>query len=386
MTPSFKPRTTQELADYVAIGAKLEIVGSGTKRGLGRPLQAETALDMSGFTGISLYEPEELVLEAGAGTRLSDIEKALAQHNQQLAFEPPDYSKLLGVKHNGTLGGLMSCGLSGPRRIKAGAARDHILGIAGVSGRGEIFKAGGRVVKNVTGFDVAKLMTGSYGTLAALTSITVKVLPAAATEETLVFSGLSDAKAMQAMSLAMQSACDVSGAAHLPGKPAQTLFRLEGIQPSVVYRRQKLASHLKIFGASDYLSEKESSSEWKAIRDVERLSADDTRFVWKLSVTPSKAAETVARISKQLDLQYFYDWAGGLVWLGVPRSNQAYAYIIRNCVEDGHATLFRAEEDVRERIEVFEPQLPALSALTKRIKASFDPHGVFNHGRMYKDI
>lgn len=386
MTPSYKPRTVQELADYVAIGAKLEIVGSGTKRGLGRPLQAETALDMSGFIGISLYEPEELVLEAGSGTRLSDIEKALAEHNQQLAFEPPDYSKLLGVKHNGTLGGLMACGLSGPRRIKAGAARDHILGIAGVSGRGEIFKAGGRVVKNVTGFDVAKLMTGSYGTLAALTSITVKVLPAAATEETLVFSGLSDAKAMQAMSLAMQSACDVSGAAHLPGKPAQTLFRLEGIQPSVVYRRQKLASHLKIFGASDYLSDKESSSEWKAIRDVERLSADDTRFVWKLSVTPSKAAETVARISKQLDVQYFYDWAGGLVWLGVPRSNQAYAYIIRNCVEDGHATLFRAEEDVRERIEVFEPQLPALSALTKRVKASFDPHGVFNHGRMYKDI
>ncbi len=386
MTPSYKPRTVQELADYVTIGAKLEIVGSGTKRGLGRPLQAETVLDMSGFTGISLYEPEELVLEAGAGTRLSDIEKALSERNQQLAFEPPDYSKLLGVKHNGTLGGLMVCGLSGPRRIKAGAARDHILGIAGVSGRGEIFKAGGRVVKNVTGFDVAKLMTGSYGTLAALTSITVKVLPAAATEETLVFSGLSDAKAMQAMSLAMQSACDVSGAAHLPGKPAQTLFRLEGIQPSVVYRRQKLASHLKIFGASDYLSEKESSSEWKAIRDVERLSANDTRFVWKLSVTASKAAETVARISKQLDVQYFYDWAGGLVWLGVPRSNQAYAYIIRNCVEDGHATLFRAEEDVRERIEVFEPQLPALSALTKRVKASFDPHGVFNHGRMYKDI
>ena len=386
MTPSYKPRTVQELADYVAIGAKLEIVGSGTKRGLGRPLQAETALDMSDFKGISLYEPEELVLEAGAGTRLRDIEKALAENNQQLAFEPPDYSKLLGVKHYGTLGALLACGLSGPRRIKAGAARDHILGIAGVSGRGEIFKAGGRVVKNVTGFDVAKLMTGSYGTLAALSSITVKVLPAAATEETLVFSGLSDAKAMQAMSLAMQSACDVSGAAHLPGKPAQTVFRLEGIQPSVVYRRQKLASHLKIFGASDYLSEKESSSEWKSIRDVERLSADDTRFVWKLSVTPSKAAETVARISKQLDVQYFYDWAGGLVWLGVPRSNQAYAYIIRNCVEDGHATLFRAEEDVRERIEVFEPQLPALSALTKRVKASFDPNGVFNYGRMYKDI
>ncbi|MDO8352592.1 MAG: glycolate oxidase subunit GlcE [Aestuariivirga sp.] len=386
MTPTFKPQTIPELADYVALGGRLEVMGSGTKRALGRPLQPETAIDMSGFTGISLYEPEELVLEAGAGTPLSEIEKALAKNHQQLAFEPPDYSKLLGGKNKGTLGGLMACGLSGPRRIKAGAARDHILGIAGVSGRGEIFKAGGRVVKNVTGFDVAKLMVGSYGTLAALTSITVKVLPAAATQETLVFNGLSDAKAIQAMSLAMQSACDVSGAAHLPGTPSQTLFRLEGIQPSVVYRRQKLASHLKIFGASDHLDEKDSLSEWKAIRDVERLSADDARFVWKLSLTPSKAAETVARISKQLDIQYFYDWAGGLVWLGVPRSNQAYAYIIRNCVEDGHATLFRAEDDVRERIEVFQPQLPALSALTKRVKASFDPNGVFNNGRMYKDI
>ena len=386
MTPTFKPLTTPELAEIVARGGRLEVLGRGTKRGLGRPSQAETVLDMSGFKGISLYEPEELVLEAGAGTPLADIERALEKNNQQLAFEPPDYSKLLGARNSGTLGGLMACGLSGPRRIKAGAARDHILGIAGVSGRGEVFKAGGRVVKNVTGFDISKLMVGSYGTLAALTSITVKVVPAAATEETLVFSGLSDARAVQAMSLAMQSACDVSGAAHLPGTPPQTLFRLEGIRPSVMYRRQKLASHLKIFGAADYLNEAESLLQWKAIRDVDLLSADDARFVWKLSVTPSKGAETVSRISRQLDVQYFYDWAGGLIWLGVPRSNQAYAYIIRTCVQDGHATLMRAEDDVRERIEVFQPQNPALSALTGRVKASFDPAGVFNHGRMYKDI
>ena len=386
MAVTYKPPTNTDLAEFVAQGGKFEIIGGGTKHGLGRPSQAETVLDMSAFKSISLYEPGELVLEAGAGTLLADIERALAKNNQQLAFEPPDYSKLLGVKHKGTLGGLMACGLSGPRRIKAGAARDHILGVAGVSGRGEIFKAGGRVVKNVTGFDVAKLMVGSYGTLAALTSITVKVLPAAATEETLIFSGLSDTKAMQAMSLAMQSSCDVSGAAHLPGTPSQTLLRLEGIRPSVVYRRQKLASHLKIFGASDYLNEKESLLQWKAIRDVDLLSAEDTRFVWKLSVTPSKGAETAARISRQLDAQYYYDWAGGLVWLGVPRSNQAYAYIIRNCVEDGHATLVRADDEVRERIEVFQPQLPALGALTRRVKASFDPAGVFNHGRMYRDI
>jgi glycolate oxidase FAD binding subunit len=386
MESALKPQTAAELSALVASGGRFEIMGSATKRGLGRPSQADTLLDMSAFKGISLYEPEELVLEAGAGTPLTEIEKALAKNNQQLAFEPPDYSKLLGVKRKGTLGGLMACGLSGPRRIKAGAARDHILGIAGVSGRGEIFKAGGRVVKNVTGFDVSKLMVGSYGTLAALTSITVKVLPAATTEETLVFSGLSDAKAMKAMSLAMQSACEVSGAAHLPGTPSQTLLRLEGIRPSVVYRRRRLASHLKIFGAADYLNEKESLLQWKAIRDVHLLSNDDARFVWRLSVTPSKGAETIARISKQIDVQYFYDWAGGLIWLGVPRSNQAYAYIIRQSVEGGHATLIRAEEEVRERIEVFQPQTPALSALTRRVKASFDPAGVFNRGRMYKDI
>lgn len=386
MTVNVKPSKPAELADLVARGGKLELIGSGTKRNMGRPLQAETLVEMSAFKGISLYEPEELVLEAGAGTALSEIERTLAQNNQQLAFEPPDYSKLLGVRGKGTLGGVIACGLSGPRRIKAGAARDHILGISGVSGRGEIFKAGGRVVKNVTGFDLSKLVVGSYGTLTALTSITVKVLPAAETEETLVFSGLSDTKAVQAMGLAMQSACDVSGAAHLPGTPAHTLFRLEGIKPSVAYRRQRLASHLKVFGTADQLDEKESLAQWRAIRDVDPLSKDDARYVWKLSVTPSKAAETVARISGQLDIEYYYDWAGGLIWLGVPRSNQAYAYIIRSCLEDGHATLVRAEEEVRERLEVFQPQEPALAALTRRVKAACDPAGVFNHGRMYRGI
>ena len=229
MTPTFKPQTTPELADFVALGGKLEVMGRGTKRVLAG-LYSRNRSRHVGLHGHFAYEPEELVLEAGAGTPLARLKGRWQQNDQQLAFEPPDYSKLLGTRHKGTLGGLMACGLSGPRRIKAGAARDHILGIAGVSGRGEIFKAGGRVVKNVTGFDVSKLVVGSYGTLAALTSITVKVLPAAATQETLVFNGLSDARAIQAMCLAMQSACDVSGAAHLPGTPSQTLFRLEGIR------------------------------------------------------------------------------------------------------------------------------------------------------------
>ncbi len=371
------------LAATIAGGLPSEIVGSGSKKALGRSTQSNSILDMSGFKGISLYEPDELVLEAGAGTAMSEIEKLLAKNNQQLAFEPPDYSKLLGSKKSGTLGGLIACGLSGPRRIKAGAARDHILGFSGVSGRGEIFKAGGRVVKNVTGFDLAKLMVGSYGTLVALTQITMKVLPAAETEETVVLSGLDDGRAIKAMSLAMQSSCEVSGAAHLPG--AQTLLRLEGIRPSVISRRDKLRGLLKEFGAAEVLDEKQSRTQWIAVRDVHLLSGDQTRAVWKLSVTPSTGAEIVGRISKQLDAKYFFDWAGGLIWLSAPAADDASASIIRGSFDRGHATLIRAPESVRASVDVFQPQTPALAALSARVKASFDPGGVLNFGRMYRD-
>ena len=373
-----------ELAAIIAGGGTFEVRGMGTKQALGRSTQADKVLDLSGFTGITLYEPEELVLEAGAATPLSVVEKALAENNQQLAFEPPNYSRLFGVKDSGSLGGLMACGLSGPRRIKAGGPRDHILGLAGVSGRGEIFKAGGRVVKNVTGFDISKLMVGAYGTLVALTSITLKVLPASATEETLMLTGLSDARAVQAMSLAMQSPCDVSAAAHLPGD--KTLLRLEGVRPSVIYRRDRLAVLLKDFGSCDVLAEKPSRRQWQEIRDVYPLARGENRNLWKLSVTPSKSAEIVARISRELDVRYFLDWAGGLIWLASEATPDASAAIIRGSFEQGHATLMRAAKEVRSTVEVFQPQSPALGALTARVKHSFDPAGVLNRGRMYKDI
>jgi glycolate oxidase FAD binding subunit len=377
-------KSEAELAAIIAGGGTFEVRGAGTKQALGRPPQVGKVLDLSGFQGITLYEPEELVLEAGAGTPLAVIEKALAENHQQLAFEPPNYSKLLGAKNSGTLGGVMACGLSGPRRIKAGGPRDHILGIAGVSGRGEIFKAGGRVVKNVTGFDISKLMVGAYGTLVALTRITVKVLPASETEETLVLSGLSDGHAVQAMSLAMQSSCEVSGAAHLPG--SKTLLRLEGFRPSVIYRRDKLATLLKSFGSTDVLAQKQSHKQWQEIRDIHPLAGNPDRNLWKLSVAPSTSAATIAKICQQLEARYFLDWAGGLIWLDVPATSDASAATIRGSFEHGHATLIRASTKVRSKVDVFQPQNPALSALTVRVKHSFDPKGVFNPGRMYKDI
>ena len=383
MEAAVKPGSEAELAQLVAQAeAPFEIIGTGTKRGLGRPVQAARTLDLSAFAEIAAYEPEELILEAGAGTRLAEIEALIAARGQQLAFEPPDLSRLLGSPHSGTLGGLMACNLAGPRRIKAGAARDHVLGIRGVSGRGEVFKAGARVVKNVTGYDLPKLMAGSYGTLAALTSITVKVLPRPETEETILVEGLDDTAAVSVMSLAMQSACEVSGAAHVPGEG--TFLRLEGIAASVAARRDGLAKLLA--RPVQILAAKASSTIWQRIRDVQMLAGTPDRQVWRLSVTPSDAPGLLAKLRESMDLRYVLDWAGGLIWLDVPSTEDAGSAVIRGAMRSGHATLMRAPEGVRAAVDVFHPQAPALAALSARVKDSFDPRHLFNPGRMSRGL
>jgi glycolate oxidase FAD binding subunit len=383
MEAAVKPGSEAELAQLVAeTPSPFEIIGTGTKRGLGRPVQAARTLDMSAFAEIAAYEPEELILEAGAGTRLAEIDALISACGQQLAFEPPDLSRLLGSAHSGTLGGLMACNLAGPRRIKAGAARDHVLGIRGVSGRGEAFKAGARVVKNVTGYDLPKLMTGSYGTLAALTTITVKVLPRPETEETILVEGLDNAAAVSVMSLAMQSPCEVSGAAHVPDEG--TYLRLEGIAASVAARRDALAKLLS--RPVQVLAAKASASVWQRIRDVLPLADSQERHVWRLSVTPSDAPDLLAKLRGRLDLRYLLDWAGGLVWLDVPPTEDAAADIVRSAMRSGHATLIRAPEGVRAAVDVFQPQAPALAALSSRVKDSFDPRHLFNPGRMSRGL
>lgn len=389
---SLKPATEAELVDMVqdalAQRTPLDLTGTGTKKGIGRPMQTAATLDLSGFSEITLYEPEELVITAGAGARLDDVRKLLDDKGQEFAFEPPDLSRLLGASHSGTLGGMLACNLCGPRRLKAGAARDHILGVAGVSGRGEAFKAGGRVVKNVTGYDLPKLMASSYGTLAALTTVTFKALPKAESEETLVLEGLSDEDAVAAMSLAMQSSCEVSGAAHLPAALAdgasKTYLRLEGVPPSIAYRRDKLA-RLLTAPASHLLATEASRAQWAALRDVHPLATPDGRCVWRLSVAPTEGAKLVAALKPRIDLRWFYDWAGGLVWLAVLPENGASADVIRAALPSGHATLIRADESLRGQVPVFQPQAPALAALARRVKSSFDPVGIFNPGRMQQE-
>lgn len=398
----FAPSNEQELKAAIeqacAEGQALEVAGSGSKRSLGRPVEADGRLGLSKLDGVIDYEPAELVLTARPGTPLADIEILLAEADQALAFEPPDYSELLGSEDGGTLGGMIACNLSGPRRIKAGAARDHLLGFKGVTGHGQAFKSGGRVVKNVTGYDLSKLVTGSMGTLAALCEVSIKTLPKPETTWTLVLRDLDDRAALIAMTKAMTSSHEVSGAAHLPasvparlgfGNAALTALRLEGPGPSVEARFGALAKDL---GGGDKLEETGSLTLWRGLRDVAPLTGGSDQAVWRLSVPPQAGPEVVAAIRATHEITYYFDWAGGLVWLAVADGGDAGAGAIRDAIAtvpsagSGHATLIRAPESVRAGVPVFHPQPAPLAALTQRVKESFDPNRVLNPGRMYPGV
>src|SRR5690606_13976490 len=301
-----------EAVEWAAAGeTPLEIFGGGSRRGVGRPLACEHVLDLSALSGVTLYEPEELVLSARAGTPLAEIEALLAASGQELAFEPMDHAPLLGGEagprgRSGTIGGVLAANASGPRRIKAGAARDHVLGIHAVSGRGEAFKSGGRVVKNVTGYDLAKVMAGSWGTLAAVTDVPFKVLPRGETEATLVLRGLSEADAAHAMAVAMTASGEVAAAAHLPetvvgkvldggfkGWRGATLLRLEGFSPSVAYRFERLAALLAPMAAPEQLEEGESRKLWREVRDCAPFADGTEKPVWRVSMAPSQGHQMV---------------------------------------------------------------------------------------------
>lgn len=397
MIETLKPQTTEQVVEAVAWASSeetpVEILGTGTKRGFGRPMgdgnrTIAHALDLSGLRGITLYEPEELVLSAWAGTPLAEIEAAVAEKGQMLAFEPPALARLYGGS-GGTLGGMIACNLAGPRRIKAGAARDHILGIESVTGRGELVKSGGRVVKNVTGYDLSKLLTGSFGTLAALTQITIKVLPAPETVETVLLTGLDDAAAVRAMALAMNSSHEVSAAAHVPaalagavqgGSETVTAIRIEGFVPSVAARSAALQELLGQAGPVSTLDADASDAFWAAIRDVAPF-ADGNQALWRLSVTPSQAPAIIADIP---GARVFYDWGGGLIWCESDDGDAIRAAVAAH--GGGHATLIRAPEEMRRTASVFEPQPAPLAALSARVKESFDPRHILNPGRMYEGI
>jgi glycolate dehydrogenase FAD-binding subunit len=407
MPERFKPDTPEQVREAVAwaVAAEtpLEVVCGGSKRAMGRPTNIANGLDVSALRGISLYEPEELVLSAGPGTPVAEIEQTLAERHQQLAFEPPDLGPLLGrARGGGTLGGTIACNLAGPRRIKAGAARDHFLGFTAVSGRGEEFKSGGRVVKNVTGYDLSKLMCGSWGTLGVMTSLTVKVLPAAESIRTVLVLGLDPDQAQEAMTAALGTPYEVSGAAWLPASLAMrsgvsyvadagmtvAAIRVEGPKPSVEYRCAALRRQLGAMGETEELHGHNSALFWREVRDVAPFAAEgDTRCVWRLSVPPADGAMVLEELALETGGETFLDWGGGLIWLALEGDDAQHLAVRASLpVAGGHATLIRAPEPVRAAVPVFHPPAAGVARLSRSVKASFDPLGVLNPSRMYTDM
>jgi glycolate oxidase FAD binding subunit len=362
-------------------------------------------LDLSALNAVTSYEPNELIITVQAGAPLADVKSLIDSRNQQFAFEPVDTAPLLGTANLGTIGGMIGAGLAGPRRIKAGGARDHLLGAHGVSGFGDSFKAGGRVVKNVTGYDLCKLLAGSWGTLAVMTEVTLKVMPRPESERTLVLRGLDDIAATRAMTAALGSPFDVSGAGHVPNSAfraagsglgelgdrgeAVTLLRLEGITASAIHRAAALGKLLAPFGAADVLEDDASAAVWGAVRDVQPFAASGVLGawpVWRIVCPPASGGALGQALSRDTGGDVIYDWGGGLIWAALPPKPDAQAALVRQRVDaaGGHATLLRTSDEVRRNVDVFHPQASGLAALSERVRQSFDPKGILNRGRMLR--
>jgi len=400
--PVTEEQTIEAVKAAIANETPLEIGGNLTKRALGRPVDAGHMLSTRDMRGVHFYEPSELVVSLKPGTTMRELTDLLDQNGQELAFEPIDYGLLYGHEPlTGTVAGIVAINASGPRRIKAGAARDHVLGFTAVSGRGETFQSGGRVMKNVTGYDLSKLMTGSYGTLAVLTDLTLKVLPKPEMEETLVISGLSDQAAVEVMTEASGLPHEVSSFACIPADATDgldaphkesssiTALRLEGPEVSVAKRKADLMAHFsKHAGAFHTIDAGHSRQFWHDIRDCKPL-ANQNATIWRVSTTPSEGAKLVAAVrAAGLEATVYYDWAGGLIWLASTAPARQAAPLIRAAVTQigGHATLIRADDTSRSAVDVFQPQPTALAALTARVKESFDPKHILNRGRMRADL
>ncbi len=376
-----KPSSEGELAEAIrGANGPLSVVGGGT-RGLARPGEA---LSVSGIAGVTLYEPGALTMVAQAGTPLADIEAALEAEGQMLAFEPYLLNAVTGAKGASTIGGVFATNASGPRRMQAGAARDFLLGVRFVDGAGNVVKNGGRVMKNVTGYDLVKLMAGSCGTLGILTEVSFKVLPKPQAQATVQIEGLTDADAVRALAAVLSSPYDVTGAAHLPDcieKPGRTLIRVEGFADSVAYRADRLCQLLAGFGE---VSVAQGHEHWAAIRAMSAYSQaarGEAGALWRVSVKPSDAPGFMAQAKAAHDVLYSYDWGGGRIWVW---SRTAEVPAVHATLQQqagrigGHATLVHSTDS--GDLPRFQPEAPAVARLSAGLRTKFDPRGILNPG------
>jgi glycolate oxidase FAD binding subunit len=400
LTPTTETELGEAVAAAHAADTPLEIAGQGSKAGWGRAVVQTARLSLAGLAGIRDYAPAELVLTAGAGTPLRDIRRAVAAEGQHLAFEPPDLGPLFGRAPDiATIGGVVAANLSGPRRPFAGAARDFFLGFRAVNGTGELFKAGGKVVKNVTGYDLPKLLAGSFGTLGIMTEITLKIVPAPETSLSLVVIGQTLAAAQAMMTAALGSNADPTGAVYLPdgmagnhpslaahvGAQSATVLRLEGSAASVAYRRVELAKICA--GNTVLLDHHDSTAFWIECGALQALLPLRDAAIWLISAPPAGGAAAVTALQRLLpDCRYVMDWGGGRIWLAVTgTAADAHAGAIRAALtEGGHATLLRASDAQRAGDHVFQPEVPL--ELLRRLRLSFDPGRIFNRGRLHPEL
>lgn len=407
MADVYMPGDEAELASLIqsakAGNYPLEVCGFRSKREAGRPIKPAAVISTAKMSGVTFYEPGELVISAKAGTPLHEIEETLARKNQELAFEPVDLSRIYRTDAlAASIGAVVAMNISGPRRILRGAARDYLLGVRAVNGEGAIVKSGGRVMKNVTGVDLVRGLCGSWGTLAVLTELTFKVLPKARECRTVLFLGLADEAAVGVMSAAMGTPYEVSGTIHLHGsmvarlgdaeiapvKTAVTALRLEGGVQSVTDRVAKIRRELAPFGETYELDHQRSRAFWSDIRSLVFLSADFGRPIWRIAVAPSKAPAIVRALSAFFDVKAAYEWSGGLLWLELPPSSDASVTELRRVLAEFEADsmLMRAPRSVRSSIQVFHPLPFVKMELVRALKKAFDPAGVLNPGRMYAGV
>ncbi len=399
VTQAPQPLNEAELASMVAEAcatrAPVWVCGNGSKSEMLRPVQASRSISTAELRGVTLYSPTELILSARAGTPMAEIEATLAERGQHVIAEPPDFSHLLGSSKAQTIGGVVSTNLSGPRRIAWGAMRDHVMGLRAVNGHGEVIRAGGRVLKNVTGLDLCKLLSGAHGTLAVITEVTIKVLPAPERQATLVLPGLDPTRGVAALSAALGSPYAVSAAAYLPREAARrlpalawvdrsvTLARIEDFTASVLYRTDRLRADLAAFGPAEILDDGASRAAWAGVRDAVPLPSAPEQAIWRISVRPSAGPAVAARLQQAFGAGWFLDWGGGLVWIAGPATEAAHAEV-ENAARAGGGTwtLFRGPLALRATVDVIPPEPNALAAIAARVKSAFDPAGILNPGRM----
>jgi glycolate oxidase FAD binding subunit len=399
-----KPDKEEAIAEIIKHCYKknipLEICGSGSKKNIGRNFQSQKILDISNYSGIIKYEPEELYIKVKSGTSIKEIKEALEKKNQHLAFEPTDFGPLFeGQTNEGTIGGVIACNFAGPRRFKVGSARDHVLGFKGVNGKGEIIKSGGTVVKNVTGYDLSKVITGSFGTLSVFTEISIKVLPKPDLTKTLIISNLHLKKGLEHLSAALSSSCDPSGAVFYPEffqnkftfndlttKGPITAIRIEGSKLSIDERIKKLINELTVDKKEiSILDPDQSNIFWEKTRSL-NVFANLTNNLLRIVVPGSEAFDLINKL-KIYHVKYFIDWGGNLVWAQLDQLNSSILKEIKTIVKilGGYLTVIKVDESLKSSIDIFTID-DVKYKICEKIKKSFDPKRILNPGKMYTGI